>query len=222
MLNKRIKSLLVAGLLVFSMSFAKVDSFAAEPLVSKVTNIEFVKGEEQKVVKLQHGYITVTMNKNAEGKYDVIVKWDKTVLDVVKVESILETNTLFSDLNTCYSHEDDGQYITIVIKDVNIGPEAFGSPNYGELKGVNVYFNLVDNDKDGEPNFKDDTPNGPEEEPEEPPVDPEDPNPEEPEQPKEPNKEDPETGDASMIAVVGIAVVSAAGLYIVSRKEDEE
>ena len=35
-------------------------------------------------------------------------------------------------------------------------------------------------------------------------------------------EEEPETGDASMIAVVGIAVASAAGLYIVSRKEDEE
>jgi hypothetical protein len=205
MLNKRIKSLLVAGLLVFSMGFAKVDSFAAEPLMSEITDIEFVKGEEQKVVTLQHGYITVTMNKNADGKYDIVVKWDKTVLDVVKVESIFETNSLFSSLNSCYSHTDDGQYITIVIKDANIGPDAFGSPNYGELTKVNVYFNLVDSDKDGAPDFKDDTPK-----------------PEEPEEPKDPNVKDPETGDASMIAVVGIAVASAVGLYAVNKKDDEE
>jgi hypothetical protein len=187
------------------MGFAKVDSFAAEPLMSEITDIEFVKGEEQKVVTLQHGYITVTMNKNADGKYDIVVKWDKTVLDVVKVESIFETNSLFSSLNSCYSHTDDGQYITIVIKDANIGPDAFGSPNYGELTKVNVYFNLVDSDKDGAPDFKDDTPK-----------------PEEPEEPKDPNVKDPETGDASMIAVVGIAVASAVGLYAVNKKDDEE
>ena len=208
-MSKKIKSLLVAGLLVLGMGFAKTDSFAAKEeadYVSKISNIEFIQGETQKVETLQHGYITVTMNRDAEGKYEIIVKWDKTVLDVVDVESIFESNTLFSDLNTCFSHEDDGQYITIVIKDANIGPEAFGSPNYGELIGVNVYFNLIDNDKDGIPNFKDDTPNGE--------------TPEEPEEPKDPNVDDPETGDASMIAVAGLAVVSVAGLYLI-RKDEE-
>ena len=217
MLSKRIKSLLVAGLLVLGMGFAKVNSFAAEvdPLVSKIINIDFVQGETQKVETLQHGYITVTMNRDAEGKYEIIVKWDKTVLDVVKVESIFEKNTLFSDLNTCYSHEDDGQYITIVIKDANIGPEAFGSPNYGELTGVNVYFNLVDSDGDGTPDFKDDTPNGDE------PGEGEEPG-EEPEEPKDPDVTDPETGDASIIPIVAVAAVSVAGLFALRNKDDEE
>ena len=198
-MNKKIKSLLVAGLLVVGMGFAKVDSFAAEtdPLVSKITDIVFVNGEQQKVETLQHGYITVTMNRKADGKYDVTVKWDKTVLDVVKVESIFETNSLFSSLNSCYSHTDDGQYITIVIKDANIGPEAFGSEHYGELKEVHVHFNLVDADGDGVPNFKEGTP-------------------------VPPKTDEPDTGDASMIVTACVAVASAAGLFVLSKKDDEE
>ena len=35
-------------------------------------------------------------------------------------------------------------------------------------------------------------------------------------------EEEPETGDASMIAVVGVAVASAAGLYVVSKKDNDE
>ena len=217
MLNKRIKSLLVAGLLVFSMSgavFAEGDSIEEKSLISEITDIDFVEGEEQKVIELQHGYIIVTMNRNADGKYDIIVKWDKTILDVVKVESIFETNSLFSSLNSCYSHTDDGQYITIVIKDANIGPDAFGSPNYGELTKVNVYFILVDSDGDGVPDFKDDTPNGDDND--------DDDDDDDDEQPKDPNKNEPETGDASIMPIVAVAAVSAAGLFALRNKDDEE
>ena len=196
-MSKKIKSLLVAGLLVLGMGFAKVNSFAAEvdPLVSKITDIKFVEGEQQKVEKLQHGYITVTMNRTADGKYDIIVKWDKTILDVVNVDSIFEKKTLFSDLNTCYDVKYEGNNVIVTIKDANIGPEQFGSENYGELTGVNVYFTLVDTDEDGVPNFKES-------------------------EPVPPKKEDPKTGDASMIAVAGLAVVSVVGLYL-TRKDEE-
>lgn len=194
---KRVKSLIIAGLLVVGMGFATVDSYAAEtdPLVSKITDIAFVNGEQQKVETLQHGYITVTMTRKANGMYDVVVKWDKTILDVVKVESIFEKNTLFSDLNTCFNVEYEGNNIIVTIKDANAVPEGFDS--MGELRGVNVYFNLVDSDGDGVPNFKEG-------------------------EPTPPKKEDPETGDASMIVVAGIAIASAAGLLIASKKDNEE
>jgi hypothetical protein len=194
---KKVKSLLVAGLLVLGMGFAKVDSFAAEvdPLVSKITNIEFVEGEQQKVETLQHGYITVTMNRAADGKYDIIVKWDKTILDVVKVESIFEKNALISDLNTCYDVKYEGNNVIVTIKDVNVVPEGFDP--VGELKGVNVYFTLVDSDGDGVPNFKEGTPVPPE-------------------------KEEPETGDASIAIIAGSVVVAGVGLYLLNRKKDDE
>lgn len=196
---KKVKSLLIAGLLVFGMGFAKIDSFAAEvePLVSKITNIEFVNGEQQKVETLQHGYITVTMNRTTDGKYDIIVKWDKTILDVVKVESIFEKNTLNSDLNTCYDVEYEGNNVIVTIKDANVIPEALGSGNYGELKGVNVYFTLVDSDGDGVANFKEGTP-------------------------VPPKAEEPETGDASTIMIASSVVAASAGLYLLSRKKDDD
>lgn len=203
MLNKRIKSVLVAGLVVLGMGFAKVDSYAAETLKSEITNIEFVQGETQKVVKLQQGYITVTINKSADGKYDVVVEWDKTIVDVVGIDSLFEKGQpTFSDFNTCYDYVVDGNKVIVTIKDVTGVPEGWDSK--GELVGVNVHFTLVDSDNDGVPDFKDDTP-----QPEEP-------------KPKDPEVKDPETGDASMIAVIGIAVASAAGLVLTRKKDDEE
>jgi hypothetical protein len=196
---KKVKSLLIAGLLVVGMGFAKVDSFAAEvdPLVSKITDIAFVSGEQQKVETLQQGYITVTMNRTADGKYDIIVKWDKTILDVVKVESIFEKNTLISDLNTCYDVKYEDNNVIVTIKDANIGPEALGSEHYGELKQVNVHFTLADSDGDGVPDFKEGTPVPPE-------------------------KEEPETGDASIAIIAGSVVVAGVGLYLLNRKKDDE
>jgi LPXTG-motif cell wall-anchored protein len=204
MLNKRIKSMLVAGLVILGMGFAKVDSFAAETLKSEITDIDFVEGEEQKVIELQQGYITVTINREADGKYDVIVKWDKTMVNVIGIDSLFESgNPLYSDFNTCYDVEYEGNNIIVTIKDVNEMPEGFNP--VGELIGVNVHFTLVDSDNDGVPDFKDDTPK-----------------PEEPEKPKDPNVKDPETGDASMIAIIGIAVASATGLVLTRKKDDEE
>ena len=196
-MNKKIKSLLVAGLLVVGMGFAKVDSFAAEtgPLVSKITDITFVSGEQQKVETLQHGYITVTMTRKADGMYDVVVKWDKTILDVVKVDSIFENDTRHSDLNTCYDVEYEGNNVIVTIKDVNAVPESFNP--MGELKEVHVHFNLVDADGDGVPNFKEGTP-------------------------VPPKTDEPDTGDASMIVTACVAVASAAGLFVLSKKDDEE
>ena len=203
MLNKRIKSLLVAGLVMLGMGFAKVDSYAAETLKSEITDIDFAKGEEQKVITLQHGYITVTINRDADGIYDVIVEYDKTVLNVIGIDSLFEAGNLYSDFNTCYDVEYKENKVVVTIKDVNSVSEGFNP--VGELVGVNVHFVLVDSDNDGVADFKDDTPT-----------------PEEPEKPKDPNVKDPETGDAGIMSIVAVAVVSAAGLFALRKKDDEE
>jgi hypothetical protein len=205
---KKVKSLLAIGLLVVGIGFTKVNSFAAETsaeiLTSEIRDIDFVKGEDKKVVTLQHGYITVTINRDADGKYDVIVKWDKTVVDVKGIDSLFESgNPLYSDFNTCYDVKEEGNNIIVTIKGVNEMPEGFNP--VGELIGVNVHFTLVDSDGDGAPDFKDDTPQ-----------------PEEPEKPKDPNVKDPETGDASIAMIAGSVIVAGISLYALNRKEDNE
>ena len=207
MLNKRIKSLLVAGLLVLGMSFAKVDSFAAETLMSEITEIEFVEGEEQKVIELQHGYITITLTKTEEGNYLVATDWDSSVLKVVSVTTYYKdeyfyiSETQFKDGEACS---------TIIKGEDGIYRVNLSDMNKSGLEKVEVKFELVDSDGDGVPDFKDDTPNG------------EEPGEEEPEDPKNPNVTDPETGDTSMMPIVVTAVVSAAGLFILNKKDDEE
>lgn len=199
MLNKRVKSLLVAGLLVLGMGFGKVDSFAAETLTSEITNIEFVKGEEQKVIELQHGYIVVTLTKTEEGNYLVATDWDSSVLKVVSVTTYYKdgykylSETQFRDGEACS---------TIIKGEDGIYRVNLSDLNKSGLEKVEVKFELIDSDNDGVADFKDDTPK--------------------PEEPKNPNVKDPETGDASMIAVVGVAVASAAGLYVVSKKDNDE
>jgi hypothetical protein len=190
---KKVKSLLIAGLLVVGMGFAKVDSFAAgaDPLISKITNIEFVSGEQQKVETLQQGYITVTMNRDANGKYDVIVKWDKTMVNVIGIDSKGELGNLYSDFNTCYDNKEEGNYIIVTIKGIN------ENPSLGELKEVYVHFTPVDSDGDGVPNFKEGTPVNPE-------------------------IKEPETGDASIAIIASSVVAASAGLYLLNRKKDDD
>jgi hypothetical protein len=65
---------------------------------------------------------------------------------------------------------------------------------------VEVEFVPVDKDNNGIPDFKDSKPV--------------DPNPEE--------IKDPETGDTSIMPIVVTAVVSAAGLFVLNKKDDEE
>jgi hypothetical protein len=186
------------------MGFAKVDSFAAESgaetLTSVIKDIDFVEGEDQKFIELQHGYITVTINRDENGIYDVIVKWDKTVVNVIGADSKFESGKpLYSDFNTCYDVKYEGNNVIVTIKDVNVVPEGFNP--VGELIGVDVHFTLVDTDNDGAPDFKDDTPEG---------------------GPKDPTIDEPETGDASIAIIAGSVVVAGVGLYLLNRKKDDE
>ena len=213
MLSKRIKSLLVAGLLVLGMGFAKVNSFAAETLMSEITEIEFVEGEEQKVIELQHGYITITLTKTEEGNYLIATDWDSSVLKVVSVTTYYKDGYFYIN-ETQFK---DGEGCNTIIKgEDGIYRVNLSDMNKSGLEKIEVKFELVDSDGDGTPDFKDDTPNGdePGEEPEEPG--------EEPEEPKDPNVTDPETGDASIMPIVAVAAVSVAGLFALRNKNDEE
>lgn len=237
-MNKRIKCLLVAGLLVVGMNGMKNDVFAAEPLQSTVKNITFEEGLTKKVIPLQNGYITVTITKNDDGTYKIVTEWDSTVVKVTGLQSLFENGDIDSD-----NFFDENYYCHLVVKNGdmysvtldNLGEVPEGFESMGDLSKIDVKFELVDSDGDGVPDIKDDEPEEPEnpnppvdpedpEDPEEPnpPVEPEEPeDPEEPEQPKE-EVIDPETGDASMVAFVSTIAISAAGIYVINRKKDEE
>ena len=90
MLNKRIKSLLVAGLVILGMGFAKVDSYAAE---SKSINIDYTQIElnpygtdyEKDGITIDvdriDGNAILDENNNQTGTYDansygIIITWD--------------------------------------------------------------------------------------------------------------------------------------------------
>lgn len=195
MLNKRIKSLLVAGLLVVSMSGM---AFAAETELpkestSKIENPIFTNGKHE--TSLQGGLIKVEMSEKENGDVDIKLSWDSKIKikgvrtyyvnaeDAADQGSIDHTN-YFETWYKCNTLAKEG--------DFNVGTVAGGIEGK-KLVRIEIDFeNLAKNSV--------------------------------PVTPLEPAQKvtDPETGDASMIAVVGIAVASAVGLYTVSKNDDEE
>lgn len=150
-MNKKIKSLLVAGLLVVGMGFAKVDSFAAEK--ETLNNIVFSEGQTQIVETLQQGHIIVKVNKNNE-VYDVVVEWDKTKIDVKGIESFFETGeSLYSDFNTCYDVKYEGNNVIVTIKDVTEAPEGFNP--VGGLTKIDVTYEILEDGKINAPHMID-------------------------------------------------------------------
>ena len=195
MLNKRIKSLLVAGLLVLNMSGAV---FAAETELpkestSKIENPIFTSGKHE--TSLQGGLIKVEMSEKENGDVDIKLSWDSKIkikgvrTYYVNAENAADQGSInhtnyFENWYHCNTLAKEGEY--------NVGT-VLGGIEGKKLVRIEIDFeNLAKSSV--------------------------------PVTPLVPAQKvtDPETGDASMIAVVGIAVASAAGLYIVSRKEDEE
>ena len=217
-MSKKIKYLIVAGLLVVGMS-GKVN--ALEPLTSTITNPQFEEGTNQRVIKLQDGKITVTITKNDDETYKIVTEWDSTVVKVTGLQSVFENGNMdssdfFNENYHCHLVVKDGDKYSVTLDKLGEVPAGFNP--MGELVKVDVKFEAIDKDGNGVPDFKDDTPT----EPEEPPVDPEEPpvEPEEPEQPKE-EITDPETGDTSVIWYGAVATISVAGLYVLNRRKDE-
>jgi hypothetical protein len=195
MLNKRIKSLLVAGLLVLGMGFAKVDSYALEPITSTITNPKLI--ENKKTISLQGGSIIVEVTKTEDG-YIFEPRWDSNkfkVLDIKahyddELNTVINSESYFAS-SKCYPIEENSNVYKSDAIDMKIN---------ANLIKVEVVFMPIDKDNNGIPDFKDSKPV--------------DPNPEE--------IKDPETGDTSIMPIVVTAVVSAAGLFVLNKKDDEE
>ena len=200
-MNKKIKSLLVAGLLVVGMGG---NAFAAEegelPVVSTsaITHPKFEDGK--KVVELQGGLIIVEMTEKENGEYDIVVKWKDDKIKILGVKSYYENGSIdhtnyFEELYHCNTLGEEGEF---VFGKVLGGGEGFSGP-LGKLVKVEVTFeNLTKGDEPVVP-------------PEEPPV-----------TPPEEEIDDPETGDAgTMVGVITVAAASL-GLFVINKKKDEE
>ena len=195
MLNKRIKSLLVAGLVIFGIGFAKVDSYALEPITSTITNPKLI--ENKKTISLQGGSIIVEVTKTEDG-YIFEPRWDSNKFKVTNIKAYYD-----DEINTGISSE--SYFVSSkchpIQENSNVHKsDAIDMKTNANLIKVEVIFMPIDKDNNGKPDFKDSKPV--------------DPNPEE--------IKDPETGDTSMIAIIGIATASAAGLVLTRKKDDEE
>jgi hypothetical protein len=195
-MNKKIKSLLVAGLLVVGMggnAFAAGESELPTTSTSTITNPKFEDGK--RVVELQGGLIVVEMTEKENGEYDIVVKWKEESIKILGVKSYYENGSIdhtnyFEELYHCNTLGKEGEF---VFGKVLGGGEGFSGP-LGKLVKVEVTFeNLTKGD-----------------EPVVPPV-----------TPPEEEIVDPETGDAGMmIGVVSVAVASL-GLVVVNKKKGE-
>ena len=200
-MNKRIKSLIIAGLMVIGMNG---NVFANEVELPKVgtaiiKNPAFEEGV--RVISLQDGLITVKITENEDGTYDILTTWDSTKVNVTGLKTIYENGNLISDdfFNPeyhCANIIKEGDIYKVSLEGLAEVPEGFDS--MGKLIRIEVtYENLTKGD-----------------EPVDPPVD--------PEPPVTPEEEitDPETGDVSSMAFVATALLSA-GVLVFTRKKDE-
>lgn len=204
MLSKKIKSLLVAGLLVFSMSGAAFAEGADLPKTS-TSVIEYPKFEDGKrIVELQGGLIIAELTEKENGDISIKVKWHADNIKILGVKSYYENETdatdkgsidhtnYFEELYHCNTLVKEGDFYT---------GRVLGGIAGKKLVKVEIAFeNLTKGQRPVEP-------------PVEPPVKPETP---------EEKVTDPETGDASIMPIVAVAAVSVAGLFVLRNKDDEE
>jgi hypothetical protein len=198
MLNKRIKSLLVAGLLVFSMAggvFAEGDSAAADKNgVATITNPKFdAEGKRDITKAILNGDIKVSLTRKEGNLYDILISWDSTKVNVTGMKSTFENGTIGSE-----NYFDPEYHCANIIKEGNIykvSLENLGGMGVTELLGklvkLEIYYEAVKSS------------------------DPVDPNPEK-------ITDEPVTGDTGTVLFVGGALVSVAALYALNKKEDEE
>ena len=202
-MNKKIKSLLIAGLLVFGMGgnvFADETELPTTS-TSTITNPKFEDGK--RIVELQGGLIVVEMTEKENGEYDIVVKWKEESIKILGVKSYYENGSIdhtnyFEELYHCNTLGEEGEF---VFGKVLGGGEGFSGP-LGKLVKVEVTFeNLTKGD-----------------DPVNPPIDPTpdpDPTPEE-------KLDDPKTGDVNTMVILGVSAFSAGTvLVLTNRKKDE-
>lgn len=194
-MNKKLKSLLIAGLLVVNMggfAFATGDggSGDVQQYTSTITNPKLEEG--QKEYKLQNGAVILQVTRTEEGNYLVKVKWDSNKVKVVGVKTHYKDGYMFIS-ETQFK---DGEDCNTIIK----GEDGWYQVNLSDLKKedlvkIEVMFEPVKND-----------------DPVVPPA---------PEEPEEEVKDDPATGDASMLATAGLVVIAGASLVYLKKKDEE-
>lgn len=198
-MNKKIKSLLVAGLLVVGMSgnvFADDDTPIVPPHESSITHI--VLGDEY---SLQDGGLKVTLDPSGMLVLKTSLDFNENY-NLLNVMITLDDGTVENvtiDKFTTYGVGDGIEY------QLNLASGRIDRLDVDAVKVCFEYVDSTDSDNDGVPDFKDDEPVNPE-----PPVE------------EEPEINDPNTGDAGMM--VGVITVAAAsiGLFVVNKKKDEE
>ena len=194
-MNKKLRTLLLAGLLTLGMSAV---AFANEgegelPAVSTstITNPDFEEGK--RVVELQGGLIIVDMTEKENGEYDIIVKWKGESIKILGVKSIYENGTIdhtnyFEELYHCNTLGKDGEFD---FGKVLGGGNGFSGP-LGKLVKVEVTFeNLTKGDDPVVP-------------------------------PQEPDEEiiDPATGDATTIGFLVAGALATLGLCKINKDEE--
>ena len=200
-MNKKVKSLLVAGLLVVGMNgnvFAN-ESELPTTATSVIENPKFEDGK--RVVELQGGLIVVELTEKEDGNIDIKVKWHDDSIKILEVKSHYINREDEADMGSINhtNYFETWYHCNTLVQDENgfVSGTVLGGIEGKDLSKVEITFeNLTKGDE---------------------PVTP----PEEPETPEE-NVNDPATGDNSIMAIVAVATVSAAGLYVVNRKKDEE
>lgn len=154
-MNKKIKSLLVAGLLVVGMGFATVDSYAAE-ITNSITEFNYVDidgGPVASVHTLEGGNITITIRDvsgysgNPEGTHEISANWDTSMIDMKSIDVVTMYNAIEASKQTTKLELQDGQAflrikvdIEQAIDEINLEYELAGSSS-GEEQEPTVSFN---------------------------------------------------------------------------------
>ena len=200
-MNKKIKSLIVSGLLMVGMCGTVFANEVELPKVGTavIENPAFEEGK--RVVSLQDGLITVTITENEDGTYDILTTWDSTKVNVTGLKTFYENGSIVSDdfFNPdyhCANIIKEGDIYKVSLEGLAEVPEGFDA--MGKLVKIEVTFENLTKGSD----------------PVEPPVD--------PEPPVVPEEEitDPETGDTSSMVFVATALLSAGALLITKKKDE--
>ena len=201
MLNKRIKSLLVAGLVILGMSG---NAFAAGESTSQFTSYQLcstiLDGSSEAV--FQNGAIVVDIieleeSTESQDVYHYSLEWNNHKFKMNKLTIFLDNGkTIVEDLNSTSG--------IAQTKDV-AGKENFkffksqtAVAEDAKMVKIQVEYDYgTDTDGDGKPDFKDD-------------------------KPTEPEKVDPPTGDAGVAGLLLAAVGIGTGLVVVNKGKDDE
>lgn len=199
MLNKKIKSILVAGLVIMSMTgvvFANETESLPKEATIKIENPDFGDFTQKTYSELQDGNIVLTLNKDSSG-YRAFVNWVAADYKVTQIRLFFddESSSIMDIKLPGETKEGENCHDAILEGDKYKASTSVTTDK--KLIRVEIdYINLTKDDEAVDPDDGDDE--------------------------KEEEKiTDPDTGDASIMPLVATAVVSAAGLFVLNRKDEE-